>query len=136
MIGQLGMSKVFQNEQNQTKESAVEELSKEDKQKYAEEFFTNLADFLLKANKTILDIVKPKVYDKVLNAREYQLLKYKHLYKQLEASGFQVPLNYRQGVEHHIIPFGHEVKTEFSSRRKEGQIYSVHSRSFSLLTHF
>jgi hypothetical protein len=83
----------------------VNDIDHDTKIKIGEQFFQNLADFLTKTNQTILKIVNPKIYDKVLNAKEYQLLKYKHLYKLLEAGGFAVTSDQKQSVDEVCKPF-------------------------------
>lgn len=73
--------------------------------KAGEDFFVKLAKFLNDSETTILSVVHTKVYDKVLNAKEYQLLKYKHLYQQLNVYGFEVSPLQQKAIELMITPF-------------------------------
>jgi len=84
----------------------VEKEEKPDKEfldKVGNGFFQRLADFLNEKKTTILNLVTSKVYDKVLNAREYQLLKYKHLFQILVNNHFPVSEDERKVVRW-IIP--------------------------------
>lgn len=106
MVGKLGVSKSFaEDEISPRHKEVIDEIDHDTKVKIGEEFFQNLADFLNKNNQTILSIVNPKVYDKVLNAKEYQLLKYKHLFKLLTENGFTVTSHQRQSVYAILTPF-------------------------------
>ena len=80
-------------------------LIKIQRQKLEINFFKDLANFLNEKNLTILNIINTKVYDKVLNAKEYQLIKYKHFYNLLAQHGFPVSGNQIQGFESIITPF-------------------------------
>lgn len=101
----LCISKIYSEDNQKQKKDEVVELDKNSKQKIGDKFFQSLADYIKENNTSILDLIQDKVFDKVLNAREYQLIKYKHLYKILTGFGLTITGDTKQGIEYLIPPF-------------------------------
>lgn len=104
-VGQLGLpSQIFTSKKSHVEE-VVEELDREKKLEIGDKFFANLAKTLNERDTSILGLIHTKIYDKVLNAREYQLMKYKHFYRMLEMNGIQVTPLEKIAIEFMIPPF-------------------------------
>ncbi|CAI2365025.1 unnamed protein product [Moneuplotes crassus] len=101
----LRLSKIYSEGTPRSKKSEYAELEKDTKQKIGDKFFKELSDYIKKNDTSILDIVKPKIFDKVLNAKEYQLIKYKHLYKIFKQIGLEITGSIKQAIKHIATPF-------------------------------
>lgn len=89
VVGKLGNSDENLLEQTEIQDDDLS-LSKEDKVKIGQELFVKLAEFLYNEKTTLVPVIHTKIYDKILDGREYQLIKYKHFYQQLKHMGFSI----------------------------------------------
>jgi hypothetical protein len=64
------------------------EMTREEILDKGQKLFMKLADFLFENHKTLSDIIYPRVFYKVIDGKEYQLIKLEHLYECLENIGF------------------------------------------------
>ncbi|CAI2373541.1 unnamed protein product [Moneuplotes crassus] len=101
----LCISKICSDGTPKGKKDEVIELDKNSKLKIGNKFFQELADYIKKSDISILDVIKDKIFDKVLNAKEYQLIKYKHLYQIWAKCGLNITGDTKQGIEHVLVPF-------------------------------
>lgn len=109
-IGKLGFSKDYTIKSN-TKSVISEENEEEEgeskinKVSIGQQVFIRLAEFLFYQKITLMPIIHSRIYDKVLDAKEYQLIKYRHFYQQLKDFGFSLSPVEKKSIEHVITPF-------------------------------
>jgi hypothetical protein len=92
-----GRSRVlYENSKNQYQRSASMENDVEPQEidKLKKEVLFKIADSLFSMNITLMDVLHNKIYDKVIDGKEYQLIKRTCLINQLNRIG--VPLNLRE----------------------------------------
>jgi hypothetical protein len=104
-VGQLGLPSQIYTSKKSHVEEVVEEMDREKKLEIGDKFFDKIAEILNERKTSILGFIHTKIYDKVLNAREYQLMKYKHFYQMLEMNGVQVTPQEKIAIEFIVPPF-------------------------------
>lgn len=82
-----------------------------------QKLFMKLADFLFENHKTLSDIIYPRVFYKVIDGKEYQLIKLEHLYECLENIGFCISDQDQTWIEHFCdVIFSDTAKVESISK--------------------
>ena len=81
VVGKLGFSE--ENLRNQSGFHNNEEgsLSKAKKVKIGQERFVKLAECCCSEKTTLIPLLHTKIYDKILEGKEYQLIEYKYFYQ-------------------------------------------------------
>ena len=74
-------------------ETPYEEMTPEQQNQRREVFCMKLADFLFSTQKTIQMIIQPKIFDKVIDGKEYRLIKNRHFIRLLKRAGFGLSYN-------------------------------------------
>lgn len=106
-IGTLGISQTYTDKHDESESNHT--ISKEDNYenmvKIGQQVFVRLAEFLYSQKTTLMPLLHSKIYDKILDGKEYQLIKYRHFYQQLKTSGFSLSIPEKKAIEHVITPF-------------------------------
>jgi len=91
--------------QNTSRDDPDENMDSETKLEIGGEFLTSLAEYLNTNELSILSIIHSKIFDKVMNAKEHQLIKYKHFYQLVGYHKFDISNKQKIAIQHIVPPF-------------------------------
>ena len=80
------------------KNTSEEKEETNDEAKIAQEFFLRLANFLFKRKQTLYQIIHSKIFDKMINGVEIELINVKHFWRLLHKAGFTTIKSEREAV--------------------------------------
>ena len=84
-------------------------LSNEETLERGQKVFIQFADFLFEKQLSLLDLIHHKIFSKVIDGQEHQLIKIRHLYSILENSGFHTSYYDKLSFEKLVKPILRDV---------------------------
>ena len=105
IVEQLGFTKRKMTIDEDSESVKSESPDKESLTLIGQQVFVRLAEFLFEQKLTLMTIIHNKIFDKVIDGKEYQLVKYRHFYQLLENHGFTITNKEQKAVENVITPF-------------------------------
>ena len=104
MIKISGLSRKSEKENKHWFETPYENLSAEQQNEARQKFCTKLADFLFTRKATIRAIMRSKIFDRVIDGAEYQLIKYRHFIRLIKRAGFSLSYNDEMAIKNIFNP--------------------------------
>jgi hypothetical protein len=84
-----GKSEIEKKPNQQQQPAPVNKNIQNEDLKLNHEFFVRLAEFMFNQDITLYEIIHKKIFDKMFNGREYELINSRHFFRLFEEKGFK-----------------------------------------------